>query len=128
MGVMVLNRLQLARQVRITNFIGVKIGHTDPHTVFHLEAADFVQKRSPLLVSFEVFSHMLGKQNVADVTAIHHPLRQVDSDARQVGPFVYVGNFANWTAVDSHPNWKTGMFRSARLISSAHRAGSSALV
>ncbi len=42
-----INRLQLARQVRITNLIGVKVGHAHPRTVFHLEGADVVQERSP---------------------------------------------------------------------------------
>ena len=48
-GAMFLNRLQLARQLRITNLIGVKVGHAHPHTVFHFESADVVQEWSPLV-------------------------------------------------------------------------------
>src|SRR6266513_501341 len=58
MGVMFLNRLQLARQVRITNLIGVKVGHAHPHTVFHFQGAKIMQEWSPLLVFFTIFSAM----------------------------------------------------------------------
>ena len=78
--------------------------------MFHFANTKVVQERSPLLVFFEVFRHMLGKQNVSGVTAIHHPLRHVDPGAREVGAFVYIDNPADWTAVDSHPKLQTGMF------------------
>ena len=102
--------LKLFRQRRVAYLIAVKVYDRDAHAVFHFANTEVVQERSPLLVFFKVFSHMLGKQNVAGVTAIHHPLRQVDSSARKVGAFVYIDNPANWAAVDSHPKLQTGMF------------------
>ena len=71
MGVMFLNRLELARQVRITNLIGVKVGHAHPHTVFHFEGADVVQERSPSFIFRQVFGHMMGEQEC--VRRRHNP-------------------------------------------------------
>ena len=47
---------------------------------------------------------MTGKKNVPRVAAIHHSLRHVDSRAREIGPFVYIHNTANWPAVNAHPD------------------------
>ena len=90
MGAMFLNRLQLARQVRITNLIGVKVGDAHPRTVFHLEGADVVQERSPSFVFRQILGHMLGEKNVSGVATIHHPLRDVDAGAGNVGLFVQI--------------------------------------
>ena len=68
-----------------------------------------MQKRAPLFVVFEVFSDVLGKENVAGVAAIHYPLRDVEASARKIGPFVYIRNGADWPAVDSHPKLQARM-------------------
>ena len=104
MGVMFLNRLQLARQVRITNLIGVKVGHAHPHTVFHLEGADVVQKRSPSFVFRQVLGHMMGQKNVPGVATIHHPLVQVDARAGHVRPFDHIHHTTDRPAVNAHPD------------------------
>ena len=92
MGVMFLNRLELARQVRITNLIGVKIGHAHPRTVFHFEGADVVQKRSPSFIFRQVLGHMMGEKNVPGVATIHHSLGQVDAR-----PATFVRSFTSTT-------------------------------
>ena len=63
-----------------------------------------------MLVFFEVFSDMFREQDVSGVAAIHHPLRDVDSSAREIGPFGYIDHAANWSAMDSHPNLQARMF------------------
>ena len=47
---------------------------------------------------------------MARITAIHHPLCDVDAGARDVGLFVQIGDFVDRTAVNSHPDPKFGMF------------------
>ena len=104
MGVMFLNRLQLARQVRITNLIGVKVGHAHPRTVFHLEGADVVQERSPSFVFRQILGHMMGQKNVPGVATIHHSLGQVDARAGHVRPFVHIHHTTDRPAVNAHPD------------------------
>ena len=92
------------RQLRITNFIGVKVGHAHPHTVFHLEGADVVQIRSPAFVFFQVFGHMTGEKNVLGVATIHHSLGHVDPRASHVRPSVHIHHSTDRPAVNAHPD------------------------
>src|SRR2546422_10273121 len=46
---------------------------------------------------------MFRKQNMSGITAIHYPLRQVDSSSGKVCLLVYVGDFIDWSAMDPHP-------------------------
>src|SRR5437667_8021479 len=78
--------------------------------MFHFARTEIVQERSPVLVFFEILSNMLRKQNVPGVSTIHHPFGDVDSSAREIGPFVYIHNPAHWSAVDSHPKAQARMF------------------
>ena len=100
----------LLRQLRIAELIVVEVHDRDAHAMLHFACAEIVQKRSPLLVFFEIFGDMLGKEDVPCVAAIHHPFRHVDSSAREIGPFVYIDHPANWPAVDSHPKLQARMF------------------
>jgi hypothetical protein len=104
-----LQGLKLFRQRRVAYLIAVKVYDRDAHAVFHLANTEVVQERSPLLICFEVFSHVLGKQNVAGVATIHHPLRHVDAWAGDIGPPADVGYLTNWSAVNSHPHRNLGM-------------------
>ena len=40
----------------------------------------------------------------------YDPLRNVDSSAREIGPFIYIHNPPDGTAVDSHPKIQAQMF------------------
>ena len=102
-GALFLQRLEIFRQLRIANLIAMKIHHRDAHAMFHFAGTKIVQERSPLLVFFQIFGDMLGKEDVSCVAAIHHPFCHVDSSAREIGPFIYIDHAANWPAVDSHP-------------------------
>ena len=71
--------------------------------MFHFAFAKIVQERSPLLVFFEIFGDMFGKQECAGIAAIHHPFCHVDSGAGEIGPFVHIDDAANRPAVNTHP-------------------------
>ena len=110
MGVMFLNRLELARQVRITDFIRVEVADMDPDPMLHFACPQIVQKRSPTVVLFQIFSHTFGDEDVTGITTIHHSLRQVDPGAGNVLPLVYVSHFADRTAVNPHSQGDPRMF------------------
>jgi len=88
--------------------------------MLHFTRAKIVQERSPLLVFFDVFSHVPGKENVPGVAAIHHPLCHVDPSAREIGPLVYIDYPPNGSTVNPHPNLQAGMF--LERVANLHRA------
>src|SRR2546428_12224805 len=45
---------------------------------------------------------MPGQKNMPGITAIRHPLRDIDSRSRKVCSVVHVGNSVNWATVYSH--------------------------
>ena len=65
--------------------------------------------RLPAWIVFQVICHVLRQQDVTSVSAIHHPLRHVDSSARDVGLRVQVADLVNWAAVNAHADAKLGM-------------------
>ena len=75
--------------------------------MLHFPRTKIVQERSPFLVSFQIFGDVFGQKNVPGVAATHHSVRNVEPSAREIGPFVYIHNPANWPAVDSHPKLQT---------------------
>ena len=50
------------------------------------------------------------REDVPGVAATHHPFGDVDSSAREIGPFVYIHNPADRSAVDSHPKLQARVF------------------
>ena len=81
-----------------------------------------MQVGRPLPVFGEILRHPLGKEDMARIATIHHPLRQVDPRPRDVGPLVQIGHFAHRTTVNSHPHRNLGMLlESARHLQSALR-------
>ncbi|HEX3229625.1 MAG TPA: hypothetical protein VHQ95_11695 [Pyrinomonadaceae bacterium] len=78
--------------------------------MFHFARAKIVQEWSPLLVFFEVFGHMPGKEDVPGVAAIHYSLRHVDSSAGEIGSFVYIDHPAHGSTVNPHPKLQVWMF------------------
>ena len=92
--------------------------------VFHFHFAQVVQARLPMPVLHEIFGGAFREQDVPGVAAIHHPLRQVDPGARDVGAIVDVDHFVDRAAVDSHPQPQFRMlFVGARELESALRRG-----
>ena len=54
----------------------------------------------------QIIRHMFGEKNVAGITAIHHPLSDVDASASNIGLFIQIANLVNWATMDSHPDAK----------------------
>ena len=77
--------------------------------MFHFAFAEIMQKRTPLRVVLQVVGDTPGEKNVSGIAAIHHPLRDVDAGAGNVGLFVQVGDFIDRAAVNSHSHVKFGM-------------------
>src|SRR5207237_847228 len=100
---MFLNDFKLLGKLRVADFAVVKISNGDAHPMFHFARAKIVQEWSPLLVFFEVFGDVFGKQNVTGIAAIHHTLRNIDSRSGNVRSIVEVSNHIDWAAMDSHP-------------------------
>jgi hypothetical protein len=65
--------------------------------------------RTPTRVLFQIVGHMLREQDVTGITAIHHPLRDVDPGASDVGLLVQITDFIDRAAVNAHPHPQLGM-------------------
>ena len=74
----------------------------------------------PARILFQIFRHMSGEKNVAGITAIHHPMRDVDARAGKIGLFVQVADFIDRAAVNAHPDVKFGM--TLQRLTNFHRA------
>ena len=65
--------------------------------------------RAPPRVLFQIVGHVLGEQNVTRITAIHHPLRDVDPGSGDIGLLVQITDFIDRAAVNAHPHPQFGM-------------------
>ena len=50
-----------------------------------------MQKRTPLRVVLQVVGDTFGNKDVSGIAAIHHPLRDVDAGAGDIGLLVQIG-------------------------------------
>src|SRR6266536_1444322 len=64
----------------------------------------------PMAVLFQVLGHMFRDQDMPGITAIHHPLRDVDSGTRNVGATTYVHHATDRPAMNSHAQLQLRMF------------------
>src|SRR6266568_928739 len=64
----------------------------------------------PMAVLFQVLGHMFRDQDMPGITAIHHPLRDVDSGTRNVGATTYVHHATDRPALNSHAHLQPRMF------------------
>ncbi len=97
---------KLCRHRRVPKIIAKEIGDRELDSVLHLALPQRMQVGRPLPVFGEILRHPLGKEDVARIATVHHPLRQIDPRPRDVGPLVQIGHFAYRAAVNphSHPN------------------------
>ena len=91
--------------------------------MLHFAFAQIMEIGAPARILLEVICHMLGKQDVSGVTAIHYPLRDVDARAGDVGVFVQITDLIDRAAVNAHPHPKFRMVlqRFADLERAQHR-------
>src|SRR5437763_1736185 len=101
--------LNLGRNLRIAEILSRKIYQTDPHPMLDHRLAQLMQMRTPAFVIFQILGHAFAQQDVTSITAIHHPLRNVNSRTRDIGSLVYIGHFIHQAAVNSHSNLKLRM-------------------
>ena len=59
--------------------------------MFHFEIAQVMQIRLPPAVLCKIVGYAFGSQDVPGITAIHHPLRDVDAGAGDVLSLVHIG-------------------------------------
>jgi len=93
--------------LEIAKAVGSEIHQANSNSMLDHHLTQFMQVRTPALVVFQVFGHMFAQQNVTGIAAIHHPLRNVNTSAGDVGALVNVGDFVHRAAVNSHPELKT---------------------
>src|SRR5207302_7357473 len=100
---------ELLRHLGIAKVLGVEIYDRDARSMFHLAFAKIVQMSFPMAILLEIFSHMLGDENVTRVTAIHHSLRDIDSSSGNVRATTYVHYAADRSAVNPHTQLEFGV-------------------
>ncbi len=85
--------------------------------MLYLAIAEIVQERLPVPVLGEIIRHAPREQDVPGVTAIHHPLRSVNSAAGDIGALVYIRDLVDGPTVNSHahPNLPVSLQRLADL-------------
>ena len=77
----------------------------------------------PVAELFQVFSDVLGKQDVLGITTIHHSLGDVDAGTGNVGPTAHIYYPAYRPAVHAHtqPELRMFFYRAADLQRAFHR-------
>src|SRR5439155_18400021 len=69
-----------------------------------------MEMATPVAVLLQILGHMLRNKNVAGVTTIHHPMRDVDSGPRYVRTTTYVHHAADRSTVHPHPQLELPVF------------------
>ena len=98
-----------SRRIRVAELFRVEVHDGDHFPVLYLALTDIVQVGSPLRIVLKVFGDVLRKKDVPGVSAIHHPLRNVNTGSRYVGAVIYIGDLVYGAAVDTHSNPKFGI-------------------
>src|SRR5262249_16680071 len=80
-SLLLLRSVQFLRQLRVTDFIGVKVNQKDSVAVFHFALTQIVEISVPTRVRRKVLCYMFREEDVSRIAAIHHPLRDVDSSS-----------------------------------------------
>jgi hypothetical protein len=78
--------------------------------VFQFDFTQLMQLGSPMSKWREIVGHAFRQKNVPGIAAIHYALRQVDSRSGNIRSIVYIQNFVDRPAMNSHaqPNfWMT---------------------
>ena len=90
--------------------IGEEVNDRDFKAVFHLAFAEVVQEGSPISIFFQIIRDAFRQKNMTRVAAIHHPLRQVDARASDIGAPVQIGHFTHRAAMNAHSHLDLWVF------------------
>ena len=86
----------------------MEIDDVEPDAVFDFALAQLVQMRPPSAILREIVGAPFRKQDVSSVATIHDTLRHGDACASQIRALVYIDNFIDRSAVNSHTNRDVG--------------------
>src|SRR5262245_61072411 len=62
--------------------------------------------RSPVSIVLQVFREMFGKENMTGIATRHDPLRNVNSCAGEIGLIIYIRDWIDWAAVNTHAQFE----------------------
>src|SRR5438067_6537040 len=96
-------KLEFFWKLRITEAVAIEIDDANTDTVFHFAHAKVMQAGLPFLELGQIFSDVLGEQNVPGITAIHHTLSDIDSSTGDIRALIDIYYAANRSAVHTHP-------------------------
>ncbi|KAG0505532.1 MAG: hypothetical protein Udaeo_11230 [Candidatus Udaeobacter sp.] len=91
------------RQFGISDTISVEIDQEDGDPVLSGGFSQVMQIVTPLSRVRKILGHSFGQQDMARISPIHHSPGKIDSSACNVYSVIYVANFINWPAVNTHP-------------------------
>jgi hypothetical protein len=95
--------------LRIAEAIFVEVKQVQTQPVLDFALAQIMQARLPMPVLTQVLRYVRGQKNMPGITAIHHTLRNIDSRTGYVRFLVNIGDSADWTTMNSHPQSDSGM-------------------
>ena len=78
--------------------------------MFDFTLAKFMQVRLPVRLFLQIFSNVLGQQNVSGITAVHDPLCDIDASTSHIRFAGCVDDPTNGSTVNPHPQLKFRMF------------------
>ena len=84
LGRAVLSKLELLRNLLISDFLAGEVNDANMLTVFYLAFAKIVQVRLPMIVLLKILGGMFRDQDVSGISTVHYPLRDIDSGAGNV--------------------------------------------
>src|SRR5947207_9209710 len=100
---------EAARRLRVSDLVCVKIEQPEHDAMLHFACAEIMQEGTPLRVLLQIVSDALRNEKVTGVTAIHHPLGDVDAGAGDVPLVAQIRDFFYRPAVNSHADTKLWM-------------------
>ncbi|PYU11445.1 MAG: hypothetical protein DMG29_15880 [Acidobacteria bacterium] len=90
------------RQVRVPRRVCAQVVEVQPDPVLDLRFTQIVQQVRPGAELPEHFGHGARNQDVPRVSAVHHPLGDVDAPAGYVAVRVDIGHAIDRAGVDAH--------------------------
>src|SRR5213082_3860480 len=79
-----LSAFQFLGNRRVAEAVLVEVDKIKPQPMLYLPLAEVVQVRLPVTVLSQVVHHMFGQENMSGITAIHYPLRNIDSGSSYI--------------------------------------------
>src|SRR6476646_847167 len=98
------------RQVGISDTVSVEIDQEDGNAVLSRGFSQVMQITTPLSRVRKILGDSFGQQDMAGISPIHHSPGKIDSSACNVYSVIYVADFINWPAVNTHPKLQLRIF------------------